>query len=72
MKLEADEPRATINYEAVDDVLHQGKSMCERVLLGQEQADLHGDGDASGELARRSTAFVTAKGNGARRRDALM
>ena len=40
MKLEADEADATINYEAVDDVLHQGKSMGE---LGQEQADLHGD-----------------------------
>lgn len=43
MKLDADEARATINYEVVDDVLHQGKSMGEHVLLGQEQVDLHGD-----------------------------
>ena len=53
---------------SVDDVFHQGERMCERVLLRQEQADLHGDGEVCGELAVDGSklAFVTVKGHGTR------
>ena len=43
--------RAAVNREATDARVYDTLYESERVLLRREQADLRGDGDASGELA---------------------